>query len=158
MANYNRVILVGRLTRDPELRSTPSGVAVTDLPLAVSETVGRGDTRKEEVVYVDITVWDRQAENCCKYLSKGSPILVEGRLKMDQWEDRETGKKRSAIRVRADRVQFLSSGGGRDEGGSRGGSRGSSQRDDDDYGSSRKPARQEDDFDDDFGGDDDIPF
>ena len=116
---FNRVILIGNLTRDPELRYTPSGVAVCDLSLAVSSTRGKGADRKEETVFVDVTVWERMAENCNEYLSKGRPVLVEGRLRQDTWDDRETGKKRSKLAVTALSVQFL--GGGEGGGGARSG-------------------------------------
>jgi len=122
MADLNRVFLMGRLTFDPELRYTPSGSAVADLRMATSRvwTSKEGD-RKEETLYIDVTVWDRQAENCCQYLKKGSGIHVEGSLKMDTWDDKTTGEKRSKIKVQAERVQFLdrradSGGGGSEEG------------------------------------------
>jgi single-strand DNA-binding protein len=108
MASFNRVILLGNLTRDPELRHAPSGIAVAELRLAVSESRKdrqTGQTR-ESVCYVDVTVWDRQAENCQQFLVKGSQILVEGRLQMDEWKTPQ-GESRSKLRVRADRVQFM---------------------------------------------------
>jgi single-strand DNA-binding protein len=108
MADLNKVFLMGRLTTDPELRRTPSGTAVTELRLATSRMwTGRDGERKEETLFIDVTVWDRQAETCCQYLKKGSSVHVEGSLKMDSWEDKTTGEKRSKIRVHADRVQFL---------------------------------------------------
>ena len=93
MASFNKVILVGNLTRDPELRYTSQGTAVSDLRLAVTTVRGgRGQQeRREETLFIDVTVWDRQAENCCKYLSKGRSVLVEGRLQLDTWDDKETG-------------------------------------------------------------------
>ena len=92
MADLNRVFLMGRLTFDPELRYTPSGSAVTDLRMATSRTwTGKEGDRKEETLYIDVTVWDRQAETCCQYLKKGSGIHVEGSLKMDTWDDKTTG-------------------------------------------------------------------
>jgi single-strand DNA-binding protein len=108
MASYNRVILMGNLTRDPELKHAPSGSAVTELRLAVSETHRDRQTQqpKEVVCFVDVTVWERQAELCQQYLVKGSPILVEGRLQYDEWKTPQ-GEARSKLRVRADRVQFL---------------------------------------------------
>jgi single-strand DNA-binding protein len=110
MADLNKVFLMGRLTFDPELRRTPSGSAVTELRLATTRTWSdRNGERREETLFVDVTVWDRQAENCCQFLRKGSSVHVEGSLKMDTWEDKETGKPRSKIRVQADRVQFLDS-------------------------------------------------
>lgn len=108
MASFNKVILVGNLTRDPELRQTPSGSAVAELRLAVSETYRNRQTGEqvETTCFVDVVVWNRQAELCQQYLSKGRPILVEGRLQYDEWQNQQ-GEKRSRIRVRADRVQFL---------------------------------------------------
>ena len=109
MASLNKVLLIGNLTQDPELRRIPSGTAVSTLRLAVSESFqNKSGERVERTVFLDVDVWDRQAENCQQYLSKGSPIFVEGRLQMDQWDDKETGQKRSRLKVRADRVQFLS--------------------------------------------------
>ncbi len=111
MASYNRVILVGNLTRDIELKYTPGGTAVTDIGMAMN------DRRKsasgewvDETTFVDVTLWGRTAEVASEYLSKGSPILVEGRLKLDTWET--DGQKRSKLRVVCDRMQMLSSGGG----------------------------------------------
>ncbi|MFH0910989.1 MAG: single-stranded DNA-binding protein [Planctomycetota bacterium] len=115
-SGFNRVILMGNLVRDPELRYTPSGTAVADLRLAVTSMRGRGNDRKEETVFVDVTVWDRMAETCNEYLSKGRPVLVEGRLRQDEWEDRETGKKRSKISVTANNIQFLGGGAGKKQG------------------------------------------
>jgi single-strand DNA-binding protein len=109
---------MGNLTRDPEVRHTPKGTAVGDLAMAINLTYRAQDgTEKEEVCYVDVVVWGRQAETCRDYLSKGAPIFVEGRLQLDQWEGPD-GEKKSRLRVRADRVQFLS------RGGSGGGARG----------------------------------
>jgi single-strand DNA-binding protein len=110
MPDLNRVQLMGRLTFDPELRRIPSGTAVTELRMAVNRSwQGREGDRREEVLYIDVTAWDRQAETCCQILRKGSLIFVEGSLRMDQWDDKTTGEKRSKIRVQADRVQFLDS-------------------------------------------------
>jgi single-strand DNA-binding protein len=110
MPDLNRVQLMGRLTFDPELRRIPSGTAVTELRMAVNRSwQGRDGERREEVLYIDVTAWDRQAETCCQILRKGSLIFVEGSLKMDQWDDKTTGEKRSKTRVQADRVQFLDS-------------------------------------------------
>jgi single-strand DNA-binding protein len=112
MASFNKVILVGNMTRAPELRHIPSGLAVTDIGLAVN------DKRKlpsgewvDEVTFVDITLWGRQAEVVCEYSSKGSPLLVEGRLKLDTWG--EGDQKRSKMKVIGEKVQLLGSGGGR---------------------------------------------
>ena len=112
MASLNKVFLMGNLTRDPEVRHTPKGTAVGDLAMAINMSYRAQDgTEKEEVCYVDVVVWGRQAETCRDYLSKGAPVFVEGRLQLDQWEGPE-GEKKSRLRVRADRVQFLSRGGG----------------------------------------------
>jgi single-strand DNA-binding protein len=120
MASFNRVILVGNLTRDPELRYIPSGTAVTDIGLAVN------DRRKnasgewvDETTFVDVTLWARLAEIAGEYLSKGSPVLIEGRLKLDTWE--KDGKKNSKLRVVGERMQML---GGRSGPGGSGGPRG----------------------------------
>ena len=110
MPDLNKVFLMGRLTFDPELRRIPSGTAVTELRMATSRLwTGRDGERREETLFIDVTVWDRQAETCCQYLRKGSSIHVEGYLRVDSWDDKTTGEKRSKIRVQADRVQFLDS-------------------------------------------------
>jgi single-strand DNA-binding protein len=109
MASLNKVLLIGNLTQDPELRRIPSGTAVSTLRLAVSESFqSKGGERVERTVFLDVDVWDRQAETCAQYLSKGSPVFVEGRLQLDSWDDKESGQKRTRLKVRADRVQFLS--------------------------------------------------
>jgi single-strand DNA-binding protein len=110
MPDLNKVFLMGRLTFDPELRRTPSGTAVAELRMASGRSwLGRDGERREETLFIDVTVWDRQAETCCQYLRKGSGIHVEGYLKMDTWDDKTTGEKRSKVKVQADRVQFLDS-------------------------------------------------
>lgn len=112
MADMNKVLLAGRLTRDPEVKYTSSGTALAHLGLAVSEAYkNREGERVESTLFVDIDVWGRQAETCGEYLHKGSPALIEGRLQLDQWEGPQ-GEKRSKLKVRADRVQFLSAGRG----------------------------------------------
>jgi len=109
MPSMNRVLLMGNLTRDPELRELPSGSKVTDMRMAISENYkNRAGEQVETTCYVDVAAWGRQAETCQQYLQKGSPIFVEGRLRYDEWETDE-GQKRSKLRVRADRVQFLGS-------------------------------------------------
>src|SRR5277367_6571498 len=116
MANLNKVLLMGNLTRDPEVRYTPKGTAVGDLAIAINDSYKAQDgTIKETVTYVDIEVWGRQAETCKQYLTKGRPVFVEGQLKLDQWE--QDGQKKSKLRVRGDRVQFLGGGPGRAGGG-----------------------------------------
>ena len=110
MASFNRVMLMGNLTRNPELKYTPSGTAVTDLGLAVNESFkNKAGETVEQTCFVDVVVWGRQAETASEFLTKGSPAFIEGRLQFDQWENQE-GEKRSKLRVRADRVQFLNSG------------------------------------------------
>lgn len=112
MASYNRVILVGNLTRDPELRYIPSGTAVSEIGLAVNDRVKKGDQWVDETTFVDVTLWARTAEVANEYLSKGSSVLIEGRLKLDTWE--KDGQKRSKLRVIGEKMQMLGgSGGGR---------------------------------------------
>ena len=116
MANFNKVIIAGNLTRDPELRYIPSGQAVTTLGVAINRTYVTGEgEKKEEACFVNVVVWGKQAENCSEYLNKGRPVLVEGRLRSRSWE--QDGVKRSTIEVVAQNVQFLGS--PRGEGGSR---------------------------------------
>lgn len=108
-ATLNKVMLMGNLTRDPDLRQSPNGDTVAEMGIAVSEQFrsrATGETR-EVVTFVDVTVWGQVAENCGRYLTKGRPVFVEGRLVLDTWTDKTTGKQRSRLRVRADRVQFL---------------------------------------------------
>lgn len=115
MANLNKVFLIGNLTRDPELRYTPGGTAVANLGLAVNRRFKDSSGElKEEVCFLTVTVWDKQAEACCQYLSKGRPVFVEGVLQSRFWETGD-GQKRSAIDVRAERVQFLGSYGAKDK-------------------------------------------
>jgi len=128
-ASLNKVLLMGNLTRDPEVKYTPKGNAVGDLSIAINDSYKAQDgTIKETVTYVDIEVWGRQAETCKQYLTKGRPVFVEGQLRLDQWE--QDGQKRSKLKVRADRVQFLGSapggGGGRSGGNYSGGEQRSS--------------------------------
>lgn len=108
MASLNKVMVMGNLTRDPEIKHTPKGTAIASLSIAINRhyTTESGE-RKEEVTYVDIEAWGKLAENCAEHLSKGKQIFVEGRLKLDTWEDKQTGEKRSRMRVAADTVQFL---------------------------------------------------
>ena len=108
MANFNKVILVGNLTRDPEVRYTPKGSAVADIALAVNRnyTLETGEKR-EEVTFVDVTLWGRTAEIAGEYLKKGRPVLIEGRLQMDTWDDKQTGQKRSKLKVVGESMQLL---------------------------------------------------
>ena len=110
MSSMNRVFLMGNLTRDPELRHTPSGAAVADLGVAVNENYrNKAGQDVKATCFVDVVVWNRQAETCAQYLGKGSAVMVEGKLQQDHWETPE-GQKRYKTRVRANRVQFLSYG------------------------------------------------
>jgi single-strand DNA-binding protein len=115
MASFNRVVLVGNLTRDPELRYTPKGTAIAKIGIAVNRvwTTEAGE-KKEEVTFVDVDVFGRTAENVGQYMRKGRPILIEGRLKLDQWDDKQSGQKRQKLGVVAETVQFL---GSKDDGG-----------------------------------------
>jgi single-strand DNA-binding protein len=143
MANINRVVLVGNLTRDPELRHTPSGTAVCSLRLAVNTRRKDGATGEwtEKPNYFDITVWGNQGENCAQYLAKGRPVAIDGRLEWREWEAQDV-TKRQAVEVIADTVQFL---GGRD----------SAPREENQFVPAGAAAADAD-----FGGasDDDIPF
>ena len=118
MASFNKVILIGNLTRDPELRYTPKGTAIAKIGLAVNRTWRNeaGET-KEEVTFVDVDIFGRTAENVGQYMRKGRPIMVEGRLKLDSWDDKQTGQKRSRLGVIAETVQFLGSPAGGEGGG-----------------------------------------
>lgn len=154
MANLNKVMLIGNLTRDPELRHTPKGTAVSELSLAINRVWNNDQGQKqEETTFVEVTLWGRQAELAQQYLTKGRPVYIEGRLQLDSWDDKETGKKRSKLRVIGENMQFLSSGSG--AGSSSGGpqqtSRPPQQRSGPPQGASAAPA-------DDFQEDDDIPF
>ncbi|HEY5892915.1 MAG TPA: single-stranded DNA-binding protein [Chthoniobacterales bacterium] len=116
MANVNKVILIGNLTRDPEVRYTPKGSAVTEIGLAInrSYTTESGEKR-DETTFVDVTLWGRQAEIVKEYCQKGRPLYIEGRLQLDTWDDKQSGQKRSRLRVVAENIQLL---GGRQGGGS----------------------------------------
>jgi single-strand DNA-binding protein len=108
MASFNKVILLGNLTRDPEVRYTPKGSAVCDLGIAVNRvyTTDSGE-RREEVTYVDVVLWTRLAEIAGEYLKKGRPVFIEGRLQMDTWDDKQTGQKRTRLRVVGESMQLL---------------------------------------------------
>ena len=124
MPNLNKVMLMGNITRDPEVRYTPKGTAVTDISLAVNRSYTLDDgERREETTFVDVTYWGRQAEVIGEYMKKGRPIYVEGRLQLDQWEDKNTGQNRSRLKIVGDNFQFL---GGRD--GNSGGVEGQQQQ------------------------------
>lgn len=110
MASFNKVILLGNLTRDPEIRYTPKGSAVCDLGIAVNRqyTLENGE-RREEVTYVDVVLWARLAEIAAEYLKKGRPVFIEGRLQLDTWDDKQSGQKRSKLRVIGETMQMLGS-------------------------------------------------
>src|SRR5262245_22748877 len=125
MASFNKVILLGNLTRDPQVKYTPSGTAVAEIGLAVNRYWfdKQTNSRREETTFVDVTLWARDAEVAGEYLAKGRPVLIEGRLQLDTWDDKTTGQKRSKLRVVGERMQLL---GGRGEGGGGGGGGGRS--------------------------------
>jgi single-strand DNA-binding protein len=115
MANLNKVMLIGNLTRDPELRVTPKGTAICQFSLAVNRKFkDESGGEREEVTYIDIEAWSKQGETIAKYCTKGRPLFVEGRLRLDQWEDKNTKEKRSRMKVVLENFQFL--GGGRADG------------------------------------------
>lgn len=133
MANFNKVILLGNLTRDPEVRYTPKGSAVTEIGLAVNRVYStESGEKREETTFVDVTLWGRTAEIAGEYLKKGRPVLIEGRLQLDTWDDKTSGQKRSKLKVVGEGLQLL---GGRpgaggsepDETGGSGGERPSSR-------------------------------
>lgn len=118
MASFNKVILIGNLTRDPELRYTPKGTAIAKIGVAVNRVwTSESGEKKEEVTFIDVDVFGRTAENVGQYMRKGRPIMIEGRLRLDQWDDKQTGQKRSKLGVVAETVQFLGSPAGGGEGG-----------------------------------------
>ena len=125
MANLNKVYLMGRLTRDPELRYTPKGTAVADIAMAINRYRGGADggERTEETTFVDVTLWGRQAETANQYLAKGREVFIEGRLQLDSWEDKSSGQKRSKLKVVGESMQFVGGPGGGGQGGG-GGSQG----------------------------------
>ncbi|MBK1882497.1 single-stranded DNA-binding protein [Luteolibacter pohnpeiensis] len=154
MANLNKVMLIGNLTRDPELRYTPKGTAVADIALAINRVWNNEQNqRQEETTFVDITLWGRQAELAQQYLTKGRGAYVEGRLQMDTWDDKQTGQKRSKLKVVAESLQFLPDGGARTGNAPAGGMMGGTARPPQQrpQGASAAPP-------DDFTEDDDIPF
>lgn len=139
MASLNKVMIIGNLTRDPEVRFTPKGTPVCDIALAVNRRYLNEATgeRQEEVTYLDVTLWGKQAELAGQYLTKGNPLFVEGRLQMDTWEDKASGQKRSKIRIICENMQFL---GGKASGGGGGGYQGGH---DDEGGYSSPPPQQQ---------------
>jgi single-strand DNA-binding protein len=118
MASYNKVMLLGNCTRDPEVKYTPKGSAVADLGLAINRYYTTdGGEKREETTFVDVTLWGRQAEIAGEYLKKGRPVFIEGRLQLDTWDDKQTGQKRSKLRVVGEAMQLLGSREGGGEGG-----------------------------------------
>lgn len=110
MASFNKVILAGNLTRDPELRYTPKGTAVAKIGLAVNRTwTGEDGQKKEEVSFIDVEAWGRQGEVIAQYMKKGRPLLIEGRLKLDTWEDKNTKQKQSKLKVVLESFSFIDS-------------------------------------------------
>ncbi|KAB2639640.1 MAG: single-stranded DNA-binding protein [Verrucomicrobia bacterium] len=161
MANLNKVMLIGNLTRDPELRYTPKGTAVADITLAINRIWNNEqNVRQEETIFVEVTLWGRQAELAQQYLSKGRLAYIEGRLQMDTWDDKETGKKRSKLKVIGETLQFLPDGKGAGGGGG-GGSHQGSQHQAPQQQSHRQAPQQQGASPapaDNFAEEDDIPF
>lgn len=125
MSSFNKVIVMGNLTRTPELRSTPGGAQVTDITLAVNDVfTDSSGTKQERVNFVDVTFWGKQAETLCRWKKQGDPLLVEGSLRQDKWVDKETGKNRSKLKVQGLNFTFLNRGPGGEGGGGGGGNRG----------------------------------
>ncbi len=157
MASFNRVILLGNVTRDLELRYTPSGMAVTDLGMAVNDRRKNANGEwVEETTFVDVTLWGRTAEVASEYLSKGQPVFIEGRLKLDSWETND-GQKRSKLKVVGEKMQLLGSRGGGGGGGGGGTSRPPARQQESGY--SQEPPRQDyQDAPPSAPPDDDIPF
>ena len=121
MASLNRVLLIGNLTRDPEIRYTPKGTAVAEIGIAVNRVFsGEDGEKREEVTFVDVTLWSRLAEIAEQYLKKGRSVFIEGRLQLDSWDDKQTGQKRSRLRVVGENLQMLGSRGEGEPGGSGG--------------------------------------
>ena len=126
MASFNKVMIMGNVTRDIELRATPKGTSVADIGLACNRVrMGENGQKIEEVTFVDVTLWGRQAEIAAQYLAKGKPVFIEGRLQMDTWTDKESGKQRSKLKVVGEGMQLLGSPGG--GGGNQGGGGGYNQ-------------------------------
>ena len=128
MASYNKVMIIGNLTRDPEIKYTPKGTAIADIGLAVNRnyTTDSGEKR-EEVTFIDVTLWGRVAEIVGEYCKKGRPLFVEGRLQLDTWDDKATGQKRSKLKVVGENIQLLGSREGGSGGGGGGGEHGEGQ-------------------------------
>ena len=143
MPNLNKVMLIGNLTRDPEVKFTPKGTAIAELGLAINRTwKNESGEKQEETTFVDVTLWGRQAEIAKEYLTKGRPVYIEGRLQLDSWDDKQTGQKRTKLKVTGEQMQLL---GGRDGasggggGGYSGGDRASASSSTDEY--DQRPSR-----------------
>lgn len=160
MASFNKVILVGNLTRDPQVRYTPSGTAVTELGLAVNRQWfdKQTNSRKEDTTFVDVTVWGRTAEVAGEYLSKGRQVLIEGRLQLDQWQDKDTGQNRSKLKVVCENMTMLGGGGGGGGGGGQRGGGGYQGGDADHQGGGDSGPDPSESFYDNSGPDDEVPF
>lgn len=161
MASFNKVMIIGNLTRDPEIKYTPKGTAIADIGLAVNRnyTTESGEKR-EEVTFIDVTLWGRVAEIVGEYCKKGRPLFVEGRLQLDTWDDKATGQKRSKLKVVGENIQLL---GSREGGGGGGGEHGEGRSENRPQQSrsapSRPPAPQRPPADPDLDAkEDDIPF
>ena len=119
MANLNKVMLMGNLTRDPEVRYTPKGTAVAELGMAINRVYSaENGEKREETTFVDVTLWGRTAEIAGEFLKKGRPVFIEGRLQLDTWDDKTTGQKRSKLKVVGEGLQLIGSRGGGESGGS----------------------------------------
>jgi len=139
MANLNKVMLIGNLTRDPEVRYTPKGTAVADIGLAINRYFQNDNgERQEETTFVDVTLWGKQAELAQQYLGKGRPVYIEGRLQLDSWQDKD-GQKRNKLKIVCENMQFL---GSRDGGGAGGGGGGGQREEEEGGGSYNRPQRQ----------------
>lgn len=153
MASFNKVILIGNLTRDVEVRYTPTGTAVADVSLAVNESYkGKDGQKVDSTVFVDCTLWGKTAELAGQYLAKGKPVVFEGRLKLDRWDDKDTGKQRSKLGVTVESMQFLGSpSGGKDAPQEEPQQRPQAQR-------QQAPPKQQSFYDSNSAGGDDVPF
>lgn len=151
MAYLNKVFLIGNLTRDPELRTTPKGTAICQFGIAVNRQFkDESGATRDETTFVDVEAWGKQGELVARYLSKGSLAMVEGRLRFDQWEDKQSGQKRSKLKVVLDNVQFLTSRGAGGGAPSSGAAEEPADRPAPPPAAGRPPAQDK--------GDDDVPF
>lgn len=144
MASLNKVMLIGNLTRDPEIRYTPKGTAVAELGLAVNRRVtAENGEKREETTFVDVTLWGRTAELAGEYLKKGRSVYIEGRLQLDSWDDKQTGQKRNKLKIVGEEMQFLGSREGGGEGRSSGGGYSGGGESYDEPRSERRPPQQQ---------------